>query len=118
MLVFASDGTLIFGARDDANINVRVESTGSLADSKWHQIVGIRNGARFSLAVDGIIIAVEENEQAGSTDVKITVGIGARMDSASKNPFVGSIDDVRIYNRALSAEEVKALYDLEKPKGK
>ena len=28
------------------------------------------------------------------------------------------LDDVRIYNRALSAEEVKALYDLEKPKGK
>ena len=30
----------------------------------------------------------------------------------------GHIDDVRIYNRALSAAEVKALYDLEKPKGK
>ena len=28
----------------------------------------------------------------------------------------GILDDVRIYNRALSAEEVKALYDLEKPK--
>jgi len=28
------------------------------------------------------------------------------------------MDDVRIYNRALSAEEVKALYDLEKPEGK
>jgi hypothetical protein len=32
--------------------------------------------------------------------------------------FEGSIDDVRIYNRALSAAEVKALYDLEKPKTK
>jgi hypothetical protein len=32
--------------------------------------------------------------------------------------FKGSIDDVRIYNRGLSAEEVKALYDLEKPKAK
>lgn len=28
----------------------------------------------------------------------------------------GKIDDVRIYNRALSEEQVKALYDLEKPK--
>ena len=27
-------------------------------------------------------------------------------------------DIIRIYNRALSAEEVKALYELEKPKGK
>ena len=32
--------------------------------------------------------------------------------------WVGSIDDLRIYNRALSPDEVKALYDLEKPKGK
>ena len=31
-------------------------------------------------------------------------------------PFDGMIDDIRIYNRALSAREVKALYDLEKPK--
>jgi hypothetical protein len=30
--------------------------------------------------------------------------------------FDGSIDDVRIYNRALSAEEITALYELEKPK--
>ena len=29
-----------------------------------------------------------------------------------------SFVDIRIYNRALSAAEVKALYDLEKPKGK
>jgi hypothetical protein len=35
-----------------------------------------------------------------------------------KGLFEGLIDDVRIYNRALSADEVKALYDLEKPKGK
>ena len=32
--------------------------------------------------------------------------------------FEGLIDDVRFYNRALSAKEVKALYDLEKPKTK
>ena len=30
----------------------------------------------------------------------------------------GILDDVRIYSRALSVEEVKALYDLEKPKTK
>ena len=35
-----------------------------------------------------------------------------------RNYFKGKIDDIRIYNRALSAKEVKALYDLEKPKGK
>ena len=32
--------------------------------------------------------------------------------------FRGALDDIRIYNRALSSKEIKALYDLEKPKGK
>ena len=30
-------------------------------------------------------------------------------------PVKGAIDDVRIYNRALSEAEVKALYEFEKP---
>lgn len=30
--------------------------------------------------------------------------------------FAGSIDDIRIYKRALSAEEIAALYNHEKPK--
>jgi hypothetical protein len=30
-------------------------------------------------------------------------------------PVKGPLDDVRIYNRALSAAEVKALYEFEKP---
>jgi hypothetical protein len=31
--------------------------------------------------------------------------------------FEGPIDDVRIYNHALSAKEVSAIYDSEKPRG-
>ncbi|MEK7144773.1 MAG: LamG domain-containing protein [Patescibacteria group bacterium] len=33
------------------------------------------------------------------------------FDNATDEPFNGSIDDVRIYNRALSAQEVKLLYN-------
>jgi hypothetical protein len=32
-----------------------------------------------------------------------------------KELWKDQIDDVRIYNRALSAAEVKAIYDFEKP---
>ena len=116
-LALETGGHPIFGVRDSAGVNVRVTNEDSIADSKWHQIVGTRKGAHFSLAVDGNIVAVVENLKAGSSNAEIPVGIGARMDSASKNPFKGSIDDVRIYSRALSDDEVKALYDLEKPKG-
>ena len=36
----------------------------------------------------------------------------------NRNYWNGKIDDIRIYNRALSVGEVKALYDSEKPAGK
>jgi hypothetical protein len=51
-------------------------------------------------------------------NVPLLIGATCREPSVYQQQFSGSIDDVRIYNRALSAEEVKALYDLEKPKGK
>ena len=45
-----------------------------------------------------------------------TVFMGAQVNLAEDRFFKGSIDDVRIYNRALSKEQVKALYEWEKPK--
>ncbi|HEY4714989.1 MAG TPA: LamG-like jellyroll fold domain-containing protein, partial [Candidatus Paceibacterota bacterium] len=39
--------------------------------------------------------------------------IGARLTSGALSAFFnGTIDDVRIYNRALSATEIKQLYNL------
>ena len=38
--------------------------------------------------------------------------IGGNPSGALDRPFDGLIDDVRIYNGALSADEVKRLYDL------
>jgi|TARA_B100000959_G_scaffold210477_1_gene221090 hypothetical protein len=51
---------------------------------------------------------------SGDVSPMVNIRIGNEHDGS----FKGSIDDVRIYNRALSGKEVKALYDLEKPKGK
>jgi hypothetical protein len=51
------------------------------------------------LLIDTVIGAQNLNEGVGGMDF-----------------FSGSIDDVRIYNRALSEAEVQALYELEKPK--
>jgi hypothetical protein len=42
-----------------------------------------------------------------------TVDIG-RFGNVGGTNFKGYIDDVRIYNRALSAAEIQALYNAEK----
>jgi hypothetical protein len=51
--------------------------------------------------------------QSLSTTLTATSIIGGESSSGA-NSFNGQIDDVRIYNRALSASEVQALYNAEK----
>ena len=45
--------------------------------------------------------------------VNDVLNIGANSDGS--NPFDGSIDSVRIYNRSLSADEIRQLYNQKKP---
>ena len=79
----------------------------------WHHIVGSINGdtsVRY-IYVDGDLCGTLKGPLFAGTVVQ-TFMLGG--DSKGLKPFKGSIDDVRIYNRALSAEEVKALYEFEK----
>ncbi len=74
----------------------------------WHHIVGVSTGSVFSFYIDGAL--------AASTNVAVSVTnanyrIGASGPQSNVYPFDGKIDDVRIYNRALSAAEVTQLYN-------
>jgi prepilin-type N-terminal cleavage/methylation domain-containing protein len=78
-------------------------STTVVADGNWHHIVGARNGGTLTLWIDG----VQENSNtgvSGSTSNAQTATIGTWH--SSLYPFAGKVDDVRLYNRALSASEI------------
>ncbi|MHC1730670.1 MAG: LamG domain-containing protein [Bacteroidales bacterium] len=75
---------------------------------EWNHVVGVVDGTTAKLYVNG--------EMATSVDISGTiitsnnpVHIGAQNYRTDQN-FVGTIDDVRIYNRALTAQEIKILY--------
>jgi len=89
------------------------QSTTVFADTDWHHIVGVYTGSSVHIYVDGN----DEDATPGSTSGPITnrndpVGIGAFWDGAdfTAAPWTGQIDNVMIFDRALSAEEIKALY--------
>ena len=50
-------------------------------------------------------------DNGGSSDYRIDIGARTRKN----NYFKGAIDDVRIYDRALSSEEVGQLYTVPEP---
>jgi hypothetical protein len=74
---------------------------------QWHHVAMIRSGGVIRFYVDGVQTAnTSSSVPKNPTAFSIGSGTGIRF-------FEGQIDDVRIYNRALSSNDVAALYQLE-----
>jgi prepilin-type N-terminal cleavage/methylation domain-containing protein len=79
-----------------------------LTTGKWYQIAGTYDGATLKTYVNGVLD--RQISVSGSMDsTTFAVDLGKSADSALAY-FNGLIDDARIYNRALSASEIAALY--------
>jgi len=81
-------------------------------DGKWHHVVGTYDGRQLSLYIDGeldALMSVFAFTCIDTSEDRALIG----MNGTAKSPreWNGLIDDVRIYNYALSEVEVKALYD-------
>jgi 6-phosphogluconolactonase (cycloisomerase 2 family) len=76
-------------------------------DLNWHFVVGTWDGTTVRLYID----AVEgtSDSYSGTMTQRSAFRIGDTVGSANRN-FPGIIDEVRMYNRALSAAEITALY--------
>lgn len=71
---------------------------------KWYHVVySAKQGGKERIYVNGILLA-EENNQFVSTNNAYSLYIGAANPSAER--FKGIIDEVRVFNRALSATEI------------
>ncbi len=78
----------------------------------WQHVLSVRDSNFILLYVDGVQVdsvgsSSNKTPYYGSGSVKAMIGI--RNDLS--RPFDGKIDDVCIYNRALSRQEIKQLYN-------
>lgn len=82
---------------------------------EWHYLAFVAHGdGTVSMYFDGVLISTESGAHGnyGSTDFIIGRTVQGGNDTRVKTNFNGSIDDVRIYNRALSASEITTLYNM------
>jgi len=76
-------------------------------DGKWHHLAGVYDGSKLRLYIDGKLDA--SRKARGSI---VTNDYNVYIGDSSQQPgryFNGLIDDVRIYNYALTADEVAKL---------
>ncbi len=98
-----------------------IYGTTDLVDGEWHHVAGVLEDdgspdvEEIKLYVDGV---VDETGAANPRPVNTASGVELRIAYDLNNTgrtYQGLMDDVRIYDRALSAEEIRAI--IENPGG-
>jgi hypothetical protein len=84
-----------------------VSSDVTYNDTDWHHVVGVMSNNTGSLYVDGVKQA--EEAACGIVDTGDYAYIGKQYSNGTDRYWVGAVDDVRIYYRALSAQEILGL---------
>lgn len=117
---FGSGGNVAFGC-DSNGIFIGLQSSGEYNDGKWHHVVGTWDGqsdvavssSQFSLYVDGVeASAIDDN--IGSATAPLSGLGGTQIAYSVWGYFNGLIDEVAIYNYALTAEQVQEHYNAGK----
>ncbi|MFG3706003.1 exo-alpha-sialidase [Micromonospora sp. NPDC047670] len=99
--------------------DVTVQSRSAYNDGQWHFVVLQRAGGQLRLLVDGVEVS-SAVAPAGSVTLGREFGvhglhIGQRLDGVDR--FRGTLDEVRVYRRALSATELALIQERNLPIG-
>jgi hypothetical protein len=102
---------------NDGNLMTELKCTGRSAgplysekivtDGQWHRIGLVWDGSHRTLFVDGVSVAEDSQQGLEGSQMGLYISTSKNMESGTY--FSGLIDDVRIYNVALTAEEIAAL---------
>lgn len=99
-------GTLFWDASSDKGFGVTVAS---INYRDWHHVVLTYDNSGTKFYFDGLI----QNSIYADKDSQIDTIDGVISINGNGNGITGTLDDIRIYNRALSSNEVAQLYALE-----
>ena len=87
---------------------------GFKVDRWYHYALTVKGGGAVAIYVDGVKLDVPNNGSgvpANLPDVRdLHIGQGEQPDA---HPFKGDIDEVRIYNRALTDAEITSVYNYD-----
>jgi len=83
-----------------------------IVDDQWHHIAASFDGQRLYLYVDGILDASEPVSGRIARNNK-PVWIGAVPGGPNLRSMSGNVDDVRVYSRSLTLDEIRSLYEQE-----
>jgi hypothetical protein len=115
------DNVLKIGINDDnaglnfITINTNREATittrpiSLLNTNDWYMLTAMSSYKKNSFYINGVLIGTNTSSLPLNTS-NANLWIGANYKPGDFNNFKGTLDDFRIYNRALSEDEIQTLY--------
>ena len=102
-------------------INAHWNNSGvPVADGKWHHVVGTFDGSEQRIYLDGQPVGKPTRWKGAPARNTFDLSIGLARSTPDegagfgKASFDGLIDEAMVFNRALSATEIAALYESQK----
>ncbi len=111
---FSPNDLLVAGfARADGSLVFLVGPV--VTDSQFHHYAYVRSGSTHKLFMDGVVVAADAFTGVPGDTSGLPLAIGAvRRDPTPPgfaSEFGGIIDEVEIFNRALSEAEIRSIFD-------
>jgi hypothetical protein len=108
--VGADDFEFFYKKSGGNTVDAAITDTSLFDTGEWRHWVGVWDTSNIYFYIDGVLQASDTKSATESS--LLDAGIGTLNCCALNDPFNGLIDDVRIYNRALSPTEIRRLYRL------
>lgn len=112
-LLRGTDNNLTFRVRNASNVLVshNVAATNTVPTNNWTHILGVYDGTDMRIYINGVESADTPSSQTGGLRNNTRpLTLGSHADSPTNRRFAGLIDDVRVYNRALTPTEIQIVY--------
>ncbi len=106
-----SDPRFHFGITIWSDANPSVNGSTAVGYNEWHHVAGTHDGSELNLYLDGVPDGTLSSTTAIGTNTA-NLFIGENPEAAGRY-WDGLIDDVRLYNRALSQTEINELMPLQ-----
>lgn len=99
---------------DDGDGDLTYFHNGPYDPGKWYHVVGVYDGEKTKLYIDGQLV-VDSAGQSGDINYPdhAFLVIGIYKDDNEHDPFKGKLDEIRLYDRALSESEILQNYSAE-----
>lgn len=103
----------IFVRTEDGVCEPRASTEESIETDKWYHVAATWDGNTAKMYLGGEIQAERIRPGPLASQVMPTIG-GGQMEAPNCNGWIGIIDELKIYNRALSGKEIKDYYNSTK----